>query len=271
MSMSHEEAIQLLSSMFESWERETLMAVFESNGYHVERTIETIIGMEQPELATSTPSQQQSFSRGGGSQTHSQPSPNLVSDSYQEPSPHLSTTSPSQGKRRGAPVQLPDDFLRLPKSPVDQVFLEDEQLAMMLQNELFKEQVDQVLGNEFRDGLRRHQGQGDGRGASSRSSQQRGRQNSATESSGDIMGIPDMGILTGLKGMGEGMKKQLNQLALNFNKSNRSSSSRGERLDEEARPLTASQDYEEEDDDEEVQFNNYSSSNLRSRGSKKDN
>lgn len=53
MSMSHEEAIQLLSSMFESWERETLMAVFESNGYHVERTIETIIGMEQPELVTS--------------------------------------------------------------------------------------------------------------------------------------------------------------------------------------------------------------------------
>ena len=58
MSMSHEEAIQLLASMFEAWERETLMAVFESNGYHVERTIETIIGMEQPELVADTLSQQ---------------------------------------------------------------------------------------------------------------------------------------------------------------------------------------------------------------------
>ena len=56
-----------------------------------------------------------------------------------------------------------------------------------------------------------------------------------------------MGILTGLKGMGEGMKKQLNQLALNFNNKsgNGVSSSRGARLDEEARPLTASEDYEE--------------------------
>jgi hypothetical protein len=54
--MSHEEAMQLLSSMFESWERETLLAVFESNGYHVERTIESIIGMEQPELVAPEPS-----------------------------------------------------------------------------------------------------------------------------------------------------------------------------------------------------------------------
>jgi hypothetical protein len=42
--------------MFESWERETLLAVFESNGYHVERTIESIIGMEQPELVAPEPS-----------------------------------------------------------------------------------------------------------------------------------------------------------------------------------------------------------------------
>ena len=58
MSMTHEEAVQLLCSMFESWDRETLMAIFESNGYHVERTIESIIGMEQPELVNNPPVEQ---------------------------------------------------------------------------------------------------------------------------------------------------------------------------------------------------------------------
>lgn len=49
-----------------------------------------------------------------------------------------------------------------------------------------------------------------------------------------------MGILTSLKGMGAGMKNQLNQLALNFNNSNnKSASSRASRLDDESRPLTA--------------------------------
>ena len=55
-----------------------------------------------------------------------------------------------------------------------------------------------------------------------------------------------MGILTSLKGMGAGMKHQLNQLALNFNNNASHTSSRGgaARMDEEARPLTG-QDYEE--------------------------
>lgn len=49
-----------------------------------------------------------------------------------------------------------------------------------------------------------------------------------------------MGILTSLKGMGAGMKNQLNQLALNFNNSNnKGASSRASRLDDESRPLTA--------------------------------
>lgn len=131
------------------------------------------------------------------------------------------------------------------------------------QNELFKEQVDQVLGNDFRDGLRRHQEKGGQR----RQGQGQGGQGQGGDSSGDIMGIPgewnnqmycmshwltaaiyvsDMGILTGLKGMGEGMKKQLNQLALNFNNSSgRGGSGARTRLDEEVRPLTAQENYEE--------------------------
>mmetsp|Transcript_20875 Transcript_20875/g.35182 ORF Transcript_20875/g.35182 Transcript_20875/m.35182 type:complete len:141 (-) Transcript_20875:195-617(-) len=140
----------------------------------------------------------------------------------------------------------------------------------MLQNELFQEQVGQVLGNEFREGLRRNQGLRQ-TGSRSQGGQREGGQNGRNNSgdgSGDILGIPDMGILTSLKGMGAGMKNQLNQLALNFNNSNaagnRGGGTRSSRLDEEARPLTAV-DYEEEDDEEE----DYSYSNTR--GGKKNN
>lgn len=264
MSMSHEEAMQLLSSMFESWERETLLAVFESNGYHVERTIESIIGMEQPELVAPEPS---ASSQQQQPHLHSEPLADLLFEEYdQTPSQPAPAHSSTQSKLRGARVQLPDDFLRLPKAPVDNVFLEDEQLALMLQNELFQEQVSQLLGNDFRDGLRRNQGLRQTGQREGGQSQREGGHSASGDGSGDILGIPDMGILTSLKGMGAGMKNQLNQLALNFNNSNnKGASSRASRLDDESRPLTAL-NYEEEEDDED-DYNNYSSN---SRGGKKD-
>lgn len=258
--------MQLLCSMFESWDRETLMAVFESNGYHVERTIESIIGMEQPELVNQTQGENtinDEYSSGTHHHAHSEPPL-----TFNEPTPPVNTTSSTQGKQRGAPVQLPDDFLRLPQRGRDDAFLADEQLALMLQNELFQEQVDQLLGNEFREGLRRNPGQFQNqRRRQPQSSGGQGGTQGSNDTSGDIMGIPDMGILTGLKNMGEGMKKQLNQLALNFN-SKGNGSSRPQRLDEEARPLTG-MDYEEEDEEEE-DYGNYNSGTLRQRHKKND-
>ena len=81
------------------------------------------------------------------------------------------------------------------------------------QNELFKEQVDQVLGNDFRDGLRRHQGQGGAggrnRGAGARSSQQqRQGQGGTAESSGDIMGIPGRQRRGEERGDGRGQERR---------------------------------------------------------------
>ena len=70
-----------------------------------------------------------------------------------------------------------------------------------------------------------------------------------------------MGILKALQGMGEGVRQQLNQLAVQFNntaaaaletiegKRSRSNSVSGNGIDSEMRPLTAS-DYEEEDEEE---------------------
>ena len=55
MALTYEEALETICSMFEGWDRETITAVFESNGYHVERTIETILSMEQPNTDSNAP------------------------------------------------------------------------------------------------------------------------------------------------------------------------------------------------------------------------
>jgi hypothetical protein len=76
MSISYEDALETLCAMFQNWDRsfsssslplssrrliiydrETIIAIFESNGYHVERTIETILSMEQPDSVRSEENQ----------------------------------------------------------------------------------------------------------------------------------------------------------------------------------------------------------------------
>lgn len=45
MSISFENAVGTLKSMFPEWDEETLTTLLMSNQYHVERTIETILSM----------------------------------------------------------------------------------------------------------------------------------------------------------------------------------------------------------------------------------
>jgi hypothetical protein len=45
--MTYDEALQTLQVMFSSWDRESINAVFQSNDYHMERTIEAILAMNQ--------------------------------------------------------------------------------------------------------------------------------------------------------------------------------------------------------------------------------
>lgn len=94
--------------------------------------------------------------------------------------------------------------------------------------------------------------------------------------------IPDLGILKALQGMGEGVRQQLNQLAVQFNntataalesiegKRSRSNSTSGGGGDAEWRPLTAT-DYEEEDEEPLVASSSYSntSANLTRRNAGK--
>lgn len=46
MSVTFEDAMSSLTSMFPEWERDTLEALLVSNDYHLERTVETVLTMD---------------------------------------------------------------------------------------------------------------------------------------------------------------------------------------------------------------------------------
>mmetsp|Transcript_25452 Transcript_25452/g.37526 ORF Transcript_25452/g.37526 Transcript_25452/m.37526 type:complete len:274 (-) Transcript_25452:146-967(-) len=249
MTLSYEEALGTLCSMFESWDRETLAAIFESNGYHVERTIETILAMEQPELQASEPEVDHSDT--GALIDMDDMGVDFGQQYSQQRAPAEFAPQDKNNGHRGIACTLPDDFLRPPGRTLDKQTMRDEQLALMLQNELFQREVEQALGHHpFSDAYTsRREGSG----------QRMNRTQQQAE------GIPDMGILKMLNEMGEGMKSQLNQLAIKFNSS---ISGTGAQEDElggtETRPLTA-RDYEEEDDDEEGPLISSTSSSAATR------
>lgn len=259
--MTYEDALETLCSMFQSWDRETIIAIFQSNGYHVERTIETILSMEQPDLAINPPPQQQEH-----------PSSTAMVDLLDleehddQPQLNVSYTS-SDPKKRGIPCSLPDDFLRLPGQKMDSQTLQDEHLAMMLQNEMFQREVEQALGpgHPFSSNYYTASGERIPRRAQQQHASTHGARSTSTnqqQQSSDPDAIPDLGIMKALSDMGEGMRNQLTQLALAFNntataastgssrsRSNSQTEGRQNQGDVETRPLTG-QDYEEEDDEE---------------------
>lgn len=50
MSMTYDDALETLCSMFQSWDRETIIATFQSNGCNVERTIETLLSSDNAQM-----------------------------------------------------------------------------------------------------------------------------------------------------------------------------------------------------------------------------
>jgi len=135
---------------------------------------------------------------------------------------------------RGRRVELPSDFLRVPgwSAQSDSATMGDEQLALMLQNELFQREVAAAMGQDFVRGMRGdprasmgapgsgpHAGRG-GAYPSQRNSY--GGQGGQPGAPGQE-GIPDMGILKGLSQMGEAAKRNLSQMAVRFSSKNNSS------------------------------------------------
>ena len=54
MSISFEDAVKTLKSMFPEWDEEMLGVILESNQYHVERTIEVVLSMSGEQTGEST-------------------------------------------------------------------------------------------------------------------------------------------------------------------------------------------------------------------------
>lgn len=108
--------------------------------------------------------------------------------------------SSSKPINRGRKHVLPDDFLRPPGWSKNQFTLGDEQLALMLQNELFRKEVQAAMGQDVF-----------ARERSRRSSSSQGRTVTAAYTDGTNSGSQtgastgDLGIMKALSEMGTGM------------------------------------------------------------------
>jgi hypothetical protein len=189
MTITYEEALSTLSSMFSTYTSSQLDAVLRHHGGHMEHTVETLLShtgspdeliarIKRGEVPSGGPA-----ATGGGThnidadeelarqlaredqQQQSRPSGfvppgqrrtmasnvTVPSSRYAAPAP-ASAAAPVK-KGRGTPTTLPMDFLRIPgqKYPIQQETaanpnaagggMTDEQLARMLQDELFQEEL----------------------------------------------------------------------------------------------------------------------------------
>jgi len=265
-TVTFEQAINSLQSMFPDYEKGVLAALLQGNNCHVENTIETILRMEgvggevpisqapssssytpPPSASTSSPSSSSSSSTsssnrqpamtadffdgeyvgaagaGGGEPT------GAVGSAYGATRHQQQQQQQQQApKGRGITTRLPEDFLRPPGWQESNMTLGDEQLALMLQNEMFAREVQQALGTNFLDGrLQMQRGGGGVPGRDSRAVFTSGRSGSMRQQQGQGQGqqqqqqqqqegIPDMGILKGLSSMSSAARSSLNQLALRF-------------------------------------------------------
>mmetsp|Transcript_188 Transcript_188/g.359 ORF Transcript_188/g.359 Transcript_188/m.359 type:complete len:337 (+) Transcript_188:118-1128(+) len=224
MSISFESAVETLKTMFPDWDEETLSTILVSNNYHVEQTIETVLSMGGGEDSP-PPSGSAAPAPAPGPTPAPAPANNAperapTQGSYQTSgagntgSPPSSSSQNGNSRYRGLKVELPADFLRPPNHTSSQMLLADEELALMLQNEMFQSQARELLGEEFmRD---------DNGGSASR----RGSNANANAASGgtnhrqaSAAGDNNLGIMNSLSSMGSAAKRNLTQLAQAFKSS----------------------------------------------------
>ncbi|RHY21226.1 hypothetical protein DYB38_010717 [Aphanomyces astaci] len=121
---SVEEALATLRSMFEVYDEDTLLAVLEANEGHMERTVDVLLAMQDDNVAAASDT-----AAASGTQPLSLP-----------PAAPFETGRVASAQNlirsRGS---LPDDFLRVPTG-VDQE-AQDRMLAEMLQNEIFRDEI----------------------------------------------------------------------------------------------------------------------------------
>jgi hypothetical protein len=229
------DAIRSLNEMFPSFDAELLAAMLRDNGNHMERTIEQVLQME-----TDSGGKGSSEPSSGSSATSPAPvpvpAPTPVRQLKEDTRPYESSDQSSgpkagssevagmkiggaygspagvsaAGKRaggRGTKTTLPDSFLRPPGWRENNLTIGDEQLALMLQDEMFRKELrDAGMGSIFGGGGQRPADGGSSTGSTGSSG--------SSGSSSNL--IPDMGILSGLSSLSLGARRNLNNLAARF-------------------------------------------------------
>lgn len=173
------EEVSQLEQIFPTWDKPSLLALLQANGMNLDRTVEAIFIIESAK------------ENGDDILIDEQPSPpnnaplpgnNNNARSYADSAqPEII----EQEFYRGLRIKLPDDFLRPPSYQQRNLEDRDAQLALMLQNEMFSEQLAQPFDAARYNG---HPG---------RAPRPRGNSNPEDE------GIPDLGIMKTLTSMGK--------------------------------------------------------------------
>ncbi len=152
-TLTYDEAMSTLQTMFSGWTHEALDKVLRDQQWNMERTIEVILSMDSAPpsasaVSSSSPAEEDdaALARRLSIEWNSAAGPPAPPSSSAAAGTALPTPPPSS-PRRGKPTTLPADFLRVPGahkrslvSP-DQQLMMDEQLARMLQDEPFLNQL----------------------------------------------------------------------------------------------------------------------------------
>lgn len=249
MSITYEEALSTLTSMFgPPWTQETLDAVLRHHEGHMENTVETVLShgdgdpaalverLKNPGSASEHVDVDEELARQLANDPGRQ---NSAAGTSQQAAGGAPATGSNRKKPRGTPTQLPPDFLRVPGRSAD--IDADEQLARMLQDELFTREL--ANNPEFAHLAGRGRGRvsnaGSGRGAAAPAGAGRGAgswfsgigRSGPTGAGGSAFpgfgrgsagrtagGQPEgPNVMDNLKGMGDAARKRLTLFAHQFN------------------------------------------------------
>lgn len=324
MSISFETAVATLTSMFPDWDEETLSTLLISNNYHVERTIETVLAMsgdvsvELPATPQPTPAPMPTpmptpAPTMMSSPTHIPPASSVPPHHHQPhqraeefrqrhpPRPQQRRPSTGNGRGvvpppqqrigyRGNHCELPETFLRAPggfSAGANRNFT-DEELALMLQNEMFQREVRQHLGDDFANNIHGQrysvgeQQQPRGPPNTRRDPRVAGAAASTSGTGPTGIGSPnnvaagagadsgDLGIVKSLSSMGSAARRNLVQLAQRFSQSNPSTTGQqthhrtGELgTSNEFKPLVDGNDDDDEEETEVISFDSGAANRSR--------
>ena len=216
--ITFEQAMDTLVVMFPSWQREALAQILIKRKGHMESAVEAILMTESQVQAPPRNNIPQMNSEIERARIPYGVPNNSQQQQQQQQQSHYRQPLRDPNRYRGTLCELPNDFLR-PPSAYRNNNMDDEQLALMLQNEWFQREALAALGSDMR-GI-----QPSGQYRPRDSTQGYGNRTfNAQNTQNHSEGIPDMGILKGLSTMSAAAKAKLAELAERFQSSNNSGS-----------------------------------------------